>query len=187
MSNGWFLSEREPISGPLLPNGKFQVVNSRPLDGYRKPVERDWKGGITTKPKTHWEPVPLPLRPLTKSAAREISSKPSRVQRRKFPVGEYDVYPRRNCVLAFQRRAFAMRFINEALPHLDEIDDSLFFEETIHQILNMLPIIGRELISQKRSTIDRLRNRLGYFLRKSKFQDHLADCQEGSSSRAPHF
>jgi hypothetical protein len=127
----------KPITGPLLPSGKFRVKDSGTIrDGFRDPKRIDWKV-LPYKSKT--EPVRLAAIHLSPKVSRCISKGPSRKFRKSLPSGPYLVDPDRTCVSNFKRRMHALDEANSLLEWLGSEIYSLGSLKPLRDILHLYP------------------------------------------------
>jgi hypothetical protein len=152
---------KNPVRGPILPNGKFSHGHITFPEGYRAPRRADW-----TKSNQKNSDC-LPLKPvfLTFEERKAMLKGNLRKAKKTIPKGEYIVYPKRSCITAFQRRVAAMTELDSIMNYLAGHDDPVFQWKVLKSLITYIPAmqVGSD---DPDSPLRRVRDRVGYFLRK---------------------
>lgn len=162
------LYHTEPVQGPLLDTGGFfSDPKAKPLgSGFRAPRRYDWAHG---KYSSIRERKPLPgyfaLKIWSSRSIRQFGNPRLSESKgsRNLPLGEYEVFPRRECVAVFQRRAHALALYQSALRAARMSEPS----PELYRVLRNGYSVLRGIIPHKRISpeIESLRAQLGYRLR----------------------
>jgi hypothetical protein len=116
------LCHMEPVQGPLLPEtgGFFSDPKAKPLQGtgFRAPRRYDWEFGKNSSNRLR-RPLPgyFALKIWSSRSIRQFGdvSLSETKGSRNLPLGDYEVFPRRECIAVFQRRAHALTLYQSAL------------------------------------------------------------------------
>jgi len=176
--------KKEKLIGPMTPEGTWLSKGRKFLSETQcAPAASRWRHNKDLK--GNWEPVYLPLMVLNTRLRRNLCKNPGRVFKGKLPTGAQRVYPDRDSVMAFQRRAYALLYVREAFSLMPVLkpEDCVAALETS---LSLLPEIF-SVSSNFSKEYFHLRRQFHVFLRQKncEIKTGLA-AQEGSSKRAPH-
>jgi hypothetical protein len=128
--------------GPLLPSGEFVSVGKL-RRGQSRPLASDWSSKKkSTNRGGNWEPIYTSLSVLDSDTKRKICKNPSRIFKENLPGGSEKLFPTRNSVLSFNRRAHALNFIQQACGLMSEVEPHLLVEP-VNEILGLLPEVFR--------------------------------------------
>jgi len=152
----------ERYFGPVPVGGKFFTNRSSTnSDSWapRIPKESWWPSPEerlrrSTSRRGNWEPVFLSLRPLKSSEVRILSKNPSEKVLRKFTSGEHSVYPVREDVRVFQRKAWAFYHIRHVVDSVYYVRPSRDLCEILGEASHLLRMLfgrarnlGRDVVS----------------------------------------
>jgi hypothetical protein len=163
------LYHREPLQGPLLTTGGFfSEPGAKPLSGtgFRAPRRYDWEYGKYSSIRQR-KPLPgyFALKIWSSRSIRQFGNPGLSESKgvRNLPLGEYEVFPRRECVAVFQRRAHALALYQSALRAARMSEPSPQLYKALREGYSVL----RGIIPHKRISpeIESLRAQLGYRLR----------------------
>jgi len=154
-------SWKEPVSGPLLPNGSFQVRYKRFEESFRSPRPADWK------PAKNVDHVRCPAIFFSRKEKRMLIGKPSRRARKTIPKGDCLVLPTRICIANFQRRVQCIEEITDIVRYLGQHDDPDFQRKNLITITKLLPDTGLNFANAN-NFVSKLERSIWFFLRKSQ-------------------
>jgi len=141
---------RRMAVGPLLPNGEFVSVGKLG-EGLTKPRPSDWNPIATlSNLGGNWSPVYTNLDVLDTKTKRRILKNPSRKFKNSFPGGDEVLFPRRSCMVSFDRRAHALNFFRQACGLMAEVEPSAMVEP-LQEILRCVPEVFRGTPSVNRA------------------------------------
>jgi hypothetical protein len=157
---------KKKVYGPQLPDGKFWSTGPPPEGDLAPVTDSDWNkkrdlGG-------NWQPVYLSLRILDSKTRRNLCRNPRRRFKERLAPGEHVVYPDSASVRVFQRRAWALMYVREAISSMHTLGDE-YLLENIENLLDLLPEVFR--CSPKRCSDYKSLNAQLRFHRRQKLRD----------------
>jgi hypothetical protein len=186
------LASSKAVSGPLLANGGFRTTRYPPPEESRFPVPEDWKARVSFEKHdlTRYEPVHLKLQILDSRMRRYLCGRPSGTFRKSIPKGATDipVYPCRESVSVFQRKAHALRFVQQGLAALTEIVSADFWIRSLRDMIRISKEIFRGCSDDIGTTKRGLMSQLHFSLRCAiKDQNHDLRSRREALSEPPTF
>jgi hypothetical protein len=186
------LASSKAVSGPLLANGEFRTCKYPPPEESRFPVPLDWKARVCYEKGdlTRYEPVHLKLGILDSGMRRYLCGRPSGAFRKRVSKGapDYPVLPCREGVSVFQRKAHALRFIQQGLAALSETVSADFWVRSLRDMIQISREIFRGCSDDIGTTKRGLMSQLHFSLRCAiKDQNHDLRSRREALSEPPTF